>query len=202
MRYGITGVFNEREHGKTTYMVKHTVSEVNSGVNYDEAYSNIHIGPKVDPKTGFHYGHPKIHFVNYEQMMALKLKTQNGVPRALLALDQVPNYIDARASNTKLNIDFSKFVRESRQHGLDMIYTTWMRSEVDKRLRPFTDLIIAAKRIPPVGPFVRFEYRRTVRETGRILPTVSIPLRMAKPVWAYFDSAELIDDPTIPGKER
>ena len=195
-RYGITGVFNEREHGKTTYMIKHVVSEVNSAINYDEAYVNIHVGPKVkknEEGRDIHYGHPKIHFINYAEMMELNIPTRNGIPRALLALDQIPNYFDARASNTKLNIQFSKFIRESRQHGVDLIYTTWMRSEVDKRLRPFTNLIISAYSTP--GGFV---YKPVERETGRTLPTLRIPWTMAKAVWRYFDSTELINDPTIP----
>ena len=64
-------MFNERENGKTTYMVKHVVSEVNSGVNYDQAFTNIHVGPLVNA-AGIHYGHPKINFVNYEQMMLIR----------------------------------------------------------------------------------------------------------------------------------
>jgi hypothetical protein len=192
-RYGIIGVFNEREHGKTTFMVKHVVSEVNTGINYDEAFTNIHVGPLIEKKTGFHYGHPKIHFIDYAGIIALKQPTRNGVPRALLALDQAPNYIDSRASNSLLNRQFSKFVRESRQHGVDLIYTNWMRSEVDRRLRPFTELIVGAYKTPK-----GFLYKRVLRETGRILPPVRMPWRQAEATWQWFDSSELINDPTIP----
>ena len=195
-RFGITGIFNEREHGKTTYMVKHVVSEVNSGINYDVAYSNIHIGPKID-KHGFHFGHPKIHFIDYEGMMKLHIPTRNGVPRALLALDQVPNYVDSRNPNSLLTRQSTKYIRESRQHGVDLIYTTWMRSEVDKRLRPFTDLLVSAKRIPANGPLRKFQYSRVIRE-GRTLPMVTMPLSVAQATWKYFDSSELIQDETIP----
>lgn len=193
-RYGIIGLFNEREHGKTTYAVKYLVSEVNSGINYDEAYSNIHIGLKID-KNGFHYGHPKIHFIDYAGLMKLKRPSVNGIPRTIVLLDQVANYIDARASNTKLNIEFTKWLRESRQHGVDVIYTVWMRSEVDKRLRPFTNLVISAYSTP--GGFV---YKRILKvgDSRKVLPTIRIPLAQARAVWKYFDSNELIEDPTIP----
>lgn len=197
VRYPIIGVFNEREHGKTTFAVKYVISQIASGALYDEAYTNIHVGPKVREEDGrtVHYGEPRIHFVNYAELMALRRPTKNGVPRAIVLLDQVPNYVDARASNTKLNIEFTKWIRESRQHGLDIIYTTWMRSEVDKRLRPFTDLLVSANR-----DSTGFIYRRTVRKTDKIvnLAPVRIPWSQAKAVWSWFDSSELIEDSTIP----
>jgi hypothetical protein len=191
-RYGITGVFNDREHGKTTYMVKRILKGVNTG-EYDQAYSNIHIGPKVD-KEGHHYGHPKIHFVDYSELIALTCPTREGLPTAIVAIDQVSNYIDSRASMSKLNREFSRFVRESRQHGVDMIYTTWMRSEVDKRLRPFTDLFVMANQRKGGG----FWYELIERKTKDFLPQQVMPLQIAKQVWTYFDSTELIEDSTIP----
>src|SRR5437773_9706265 len=109
MRYVIIGIFNEREHGKTTFAVKYLLSEVNSGINYDDGYTNIHIGPKVKKDSygkDIHYGNPKIKFIDYEGMMNLNIPSDNGTPRAILLLDQVSNYIDSRASNTKLNIEF------------------------------------------------------------------------------------------------
>lgn len=198
-RYGIVGVFNDREQGKTTYAVNHVLKSVRLRVEYDEAFTNIHIGPMVDER-GSHYGEPNITFVNYAEIIKLHRPTINGVPRALLLLDQVSNYIDARASNTKLNIEFSKFIRESRQHGLDIIYTTWMRSEVDKRLEPFTPLMISAHRSEK-----GFIYKRLDRSDAkhvRRLPDEFMPWSIAKDVWHYFDSGELIEDPTIPGAKQ
>lgn len=196
-RYPIIGVFNEREHGKTTFAVKYIITQINSSILYDEAYTNIHVGPKVKEENGkmIHYGHPKIHFINYADLMKLRLPTINGTPRAIVLLDQIPNYIDARASNTKLNIEFTKWIRESRQHGLDIIYTTWMRSEVDKRMRPFTNLLVSAYRT--AGGFL---YKQTVRKPDAImrLPNARIPWSQVKVIHEWFDSTELIEDETIP----
>ena len=144
--FGIVGYFNDRKHGKTTGMVQDIVRKVHAG-EYDQASFNIHVGPKVDSK-GFHFGDPKIHFINFEQLMKLELPTKNGEARAIVGLDQIANYVDARTPHAKKNRLFTKWARESRQHGCDMEYTSWMRSEVDKRVRPFTDLVINCYRRP------------------------------------------------------
>lgn len=190
-RYAVIGVFNERENGKTTFMVKDVVSKVHGGM-YDKAYFNIHVGPKVDPK-GLHYGDPKIEYINYEGMMKLELPTVRGLPRAILGLDQISNYFDARRSNTKKNTDFSKYVRELRQHGLDLEYTTWMRSELDKRLRPFTNLVVSAVRSP-----TGFVYEMLDRDRHIAYEPVEMKWPQAEKTWKWFDSTELIKDPTIP----
>lgn len=192
-KFGITGLFNERKHGKTTYAVKELLMKVNSG-EYEEGYSNIHIGPRIKMENGreIHFGHPKIHFIDYAQWRALECPTRNGEATALVLIDQLPNYLDSRKSNSKLNIETSRMFRESRQHGWDSIYTTWAKSEVDRRVRPFTDLIVGAYRTKS-----GFLYKRVVRESGRRLPNVRIPWTMARAVWTYFDSTELIKDETI-----
>lgn len=198
-RYGIIGIFNDREQGKTTYAVNYVLDAVRSGDQYDEAFTNIHVGPLVDDR-GYHYGEPKVSFINYAGMMNLRRPTRNGTPRALLLLDQVSNYVDARNSSSRLNIEFSRFIRESRQHGVDLIYTTWMRSEVDKRLEPFTPLIIGAVRTE--RGFIYNRIDRSDRKHIHRLPDEIMPWSIAREVWNYFDSSELIDDPTIPGALR
>lgn len=192
--YGITGIFNERKHGKTTFMVKDIVSKVHSGM-YDQAFFNIHVGPRTRTEKGrlIHYGDPRVHFIDYAGLMKLELPTVDGNPRAIVGIDQVSNYLDSRTPHAVRNIQTSKWIRESRQHGCDVEYNDWMRSEVDRRLRPFTDLVIAAYRTPD-----GFSYRRTIRESGRELKPVKIPWAMAKETWKWFDSTELIKDPTIP----
>ena len=180
MRYGITGVFGERENGKTTYMVKHLLKEVHSGLHYDQAFCNI----EVDD--------PKVKKITYEELIKLKLPAPNGIPRAIVGLDQIHKYMDARRSNSAGNVKFSEVVVESRQHGFDLIYTTWMRSVVDKRLRPFTGLYVLAQRTS-----TGFEYDLIDKEKGE-LGIVKMPWEMAKQVWSKFDSAELIEDASIP----
>lgn len=192
--YGITGIFNDRKHGKTTFMVKDIVSKVHSGA-YDQAFFNIHVGPKTRTEKGrlVHYGDPKIGFIDFAGLMKLHFPTVDGNPRVIVGIDQMPNYLDSRTPHAERNTEMSKWVRESRQHGCDLDYTSWARKETDKRLRPFTDLVVAAHRTSE-----GFFYRRTVRESGIELKPVRIPWAMAKETWKWFDSAELIDDSTIP----
>jgi hypothetical protein len=180
MRYGITGVFGERENGKTTYMVKHLLKEVHSGRYYDKAFCNIEVKD------------PKVELINYKELLELKLPAPHGIPRAIVGLDQIHKYMDARRSNSAANVAFSQMIVESRQHGFDLIYTTWMRSVVDKRLRPFTALYVLAQRAA-----TGFEYDLIDKERGE-LGIVKMPWEMARQVWAKFDSAELIEDVTIP----
>ena len=181
-RYHITGVFGEAENGKTTYMVQHMLHEATTREHYDEFYSNIHIR------------HPRIKFITYEELKELKCPTEKGIAKALVGLDQIHKYLDARRSSSKGNSDFSGIVIESRQHGFDMIYTTWMRSAVDKRLRNFTNLYVLAQR-----GYRGFEYERIDKDAETVLPLVRLPWQMAEAVWNRFDSTELIQDATIPG---
>ena len=182
-RYHITGIFGEAENGKTTYMVAHLLHEATTREHYDEFYANIHID------------HPRIKFITYSELKALKAPTENGVAKALVGLDQIHKYLDSRRSSSDGNVEFSNTVIESRQHGFDMIYTTWMRSSVDKRLRPFTNLYVLAQRAPK-----GFEYDRIDKDTGQELPLVRMPWENAQKVWAKFDSTELIEDQTIPAR--
>jgi hypothetical protein len=180
-RYGIIGIFGDRERGKTTFMVKHMINELNNGINYDIGYANIRID------------HPKIKFINYEGIKNLRLPTQNGTPRAILGIDQIHKYLDSRMSLSKRNVDFSNVMIESRQHGFDPIYTTWMRSAVDKRLRPFTQLFILAQRDSK-----GFLYDFVDKDGEDLGPPRRMTWEIAREVWKTFDSTELIEDPTIP----
>jgi len=181
--YHVTGVFGEAENGKTTYMVGEVMSDADLRHDHTEFYSNIHIS------------HPKVKFVNREEMLALRCPTDKGIAKGLLAIDQIHKYFDSRRSQSLGNKEFSDFVIESRQHGLDLIYTTWMRSAVDKRLRPFTNLYVLAQRGAR-----GFEYTRVDKDQGTELPFVTMPWARAQQVWNRFDSTELIEDATIPAK--
>ena len=178
--YHITGVFGEAENGKTTYMVKDVIKKLNEGT-YAHAYSNIHIR------------HPKVSFIHYDELLKLKAPTEKGLATHLVALDQIHRYVDARRSNSQANVDFSNWLIETRQHGVDLIYTTWMRSVVDKRLRPFTNLYVLAQRGEN-----GFEYDLIDKEAGELGPPRLMPWSMAREVWKQFDSTELIEDDTIP----
>ena len=183
-RYHITGIFGEAENGKTTYMVSHLLTEATTLEHYDEFYCNLHVQ------------HPRVKFITYEELRRLKCPTEKGTAKALVGLDQIHKYIDARRSNSQQNVDFSQVIIESRQHGFDLIYTTWMRSVVDKRLRPFTNLYVLAQR-----GYRGFEYDRIDKDAGVELPLVRMPWSKAQQVWNKFDTTELIEDETIPTQQ-
>lgn len=182
-RYAITYVAGDRESGKTTYMVWDIRRKLNEKM-YDQAFTNLHSIADRDPR---------IKYVNYAEMHALKLPTVDGLPRAIIGLDQMPNYMDSRSSASKRNREMSKWVRELRQHGLDFEGTGWGRSEVDRRLRQHINLLVNAQR-GKAG----FRYRSIERETAKIHPWLTMPWSQARAVWEHFDSTELIEDPTIP----
>src|SRR5437016_421369 len=108
MRYHVTGIFGDAEHGKTTWMVRNLLKEVESGEYYDEGYSNIHIGPDLiyDPilKKTVHGGHPKIKFLQYKDLISMKYPAPNGTPRVLVGLDQLHKYFYSRRSPSILNV--------------------------------------------------------------------------------------------------
>jgi hypothetical protein len=178
MRYGIIGVFGNRTHGKTTYMVYHLMRTL--GTIYTKAYTNIHI-------TGL----PGVKYVKYEELKGLREPTIRGTPTAIIALDQIHRYLDARRSTSRKNVDVSGFIVESRQHGFDLIYTTWARSVVDPRLRRFTELTVLAQRVGPMENPKGFVYQRFDHEFGA-LPTQFMDRRTAEQVWQHFDTAELV----------
>lgn len=190
-KYGIIGIFNERKAGKTSLAIKELYSKVHSG-EYEVGYCNLHSGPQVD-SNGVHFGDPKIKFIDFRGLCELKLPSPNGVPTGLVMIDQIHKYLDSRTPNAKRNLKMAEIIIESRQHGFDLIYTTWMRSIVDKRLRPWTDLLVFANQT-----LRGFEYRRVERKTGQELKPLLMRWGQARDVWRYFDSAELIEDRTIP----
>ena len=182
-RYHITGVFGEAENGKTTYMVKYLNQQANTREHYDEVFCNLKSVSEANPK---------IKFIDYRGLVEFKGNTEKGIAKCLIGLDQFHKYLDARESNSLKNILTSQTMIESRQHGFDTVYTTWMRSIIDKRVRPFTNLFVLAQR------GVRgFEYDRIDKNAQTELPMVRMDWPLAQQVWRLFDSTELIEDPTI-----
>ena len=180
-RFHITGVFGEAENGKTTWMVADLNHQADTGFYYDEVYCNL----KTACKT-------KIRFLDYRGLLSFHGKTEDGIARCLVGLDQMHKYLDARESNSLKNILTTQAMIESRQHGFDTDYTTWMRSVVDKRLRPFTNRYILAQRGSR-----GFEYDSIDKDAGAEMPFTRMPWERAQDVWKKFDSTELIEDPTI-----
>jgi hypothetical protein len=178
-RYHLGAVVGDAETGKTTYMVRRLIKELDSG-NYDQGFCNINIR------------HPKIQKITFRELISLKLPAPDGVPRALVGLDQLHKYFDARRSNSILNVKSTEVLIESRQHGFDVIGTTWARSAIDPRYRKFTAMFISSERIR-----TGFRYEFWDRDSGlKDVKTMTFE-QASLEAWPFFDTSELIEDPTI-----
>lgn len=189
-RFGIVGVVGPRESGKSTYMVKKLVQAAITK-KYRKVFCNLHIGLKSD-KEGLHYGPPGVQFVTYEEFMKIREPAPNGVPSALVGIDQIHRWLDARSSNSKHNIETTDHIVQSRQHGFDILTTTWARSFVDLRLRRFYELLIEARRGSD-----RFYYDFTDPDVGTISRNRWITLDQARDIWKYFNTSEEILPPVV-----
>lgn len=197
---GITGVFNDRGTGKTTYVVKYGISEKLSRRHYSAVYANIHIGPKID-EDGLHYG-AGIPCVDFDQVAEWHFPSPKGIPRVLLLLDQGHKYLYSREAMTKRNRRVIKVLIESRQHGFDVIYDTWARHSIDPAIRPFTNLVIEAHAIRNSRKeLLGFRYDRMDKDIG-VLPSQTLSLKQALPIFKCFDSNEIVPDYEIKKKEE
>jgi hypothetical protein len=163
-------------------MISELVHQARSHQHYDEVYCNLRSVCEQEPR---------IKFIDYRGLVGFKGPTRDGIAKCLIGLDQFHKYLDARQSNSLKNIITSQVFIESRQHGFDSIYTTWMKSAVDKRVRPFTNYFVLAQRSPR-----GFEYDRIDKDAGTE-DIVTMPYEACRQVWKYFDSTELIEDPSI-----
>lgn len=177
-RYGIIGIVGNREQGKTTFMIRHLIREMQLKSNYNRAACNIRVR------------FPGIEYIDsYEGLRNLTAENPKGTPTMIVGLDQIHKYMDARRSMSKKNVDFSQLIIESRQHGFDLIYTTWAMSSIDPRLRKFTELWILAQRTR-----MGFEYTFTDPNQGIILGTKTLTYQNAEWVWKHFETTELVND--------
>lgn len=176
-RYGIIGVIGNREQGKSTFMVRHLIRELQSKTNYTHGYCNLHVT------------WPGIEFLDYENLKTLHAENKSGVPTMIVGLDQIHKYMDARRALSKKNVEFSDVLIESRQHGFDLIYTTWARTSVDPRLRKFTELWVQAQRTPQ-----GFLYTYIETETGSVIGQKILTYQEAAHTWKYFETTELVSD--------
>lgn len=174
-RYGITLIVGKRENGKTTEGVREMVRKIDAGV-YQKGYANIHVR------------HPKVEFVKYEDLHKIREPCVNGVPTAVLYLDQIHKLLDSRQPMCARNKYMNDVAIESRQHGLDWIGTTWAKSSIDLRVRKFSPLVVRAMRMRD-----RFRYNFIDEEAGRMWYG-DLTFRKAEKWWAYFNTAELVED--------
>ena len=175
-RYGLELILGDRERGKTTLGVLEMVSKLDS-LLYLKGYGNITID------------HPKYKKIRYEDLHKLREPAPNGVPTALLYLDQLHKYLDSRQPMSPRNKYVNDVMIESRQHGFDVTGTTWGYSFIDLRYRKFANLEIQAKRLSSA-----FLYKFWDRERMRIWQKRLSFEDCEKRWFHYFDTAELVED--------
>lgn len=181
-RYGIIIVVGNRENGKSTFLVRHIKREIALGSVYKQAYTNLTFKNS-----------PEIIHTNYAGIRLLDASNKSGVPDTIVGIDQLHLYCDARRSGSKENVEFCQTLIESRQHGFDIIGTTWALSSIDPRMRKFVDLVILAER---TGKGFRYTYQ----EPDQIRPMMQVTLpfaEAARGVWPFYDTVELVKDDTL-----
>ena len=87
------------------------------------------------------------------------------------------------------NIETSDAIVQSRQHGFDIIGTTWGKSFVDLRMRRFLELLVSAERGRKC-----FMYDYVDPDLGPIAER-KMSLAQARDTWRYFSSAEEVPRP-------
>lgn len=188
-RQPMTLIVGKREAGKTTEGVREIRRKLDAGT-YDKVYSNIYI---YTDSTRKHLD-PRVTFVKYEDLYKIREPSENGIPRALLYLDQLHKYLDARQSMCARNKYMTDIMIEARQHGLDWTGTTWAKSSIDLRMRKFTPLLVRAVRMRD-----RFRYTFIDEEAGRLWYGDLRLTRRIDGIWwckwfDYFDTTQVVED--------
>lgn len=181
-RFGIIIVVGNRENGKSTFMVRHIKRELAMKRVYRQAYTNLTF---IDS--------PEVIHTNYAGIRQLDAANASGVPDMIVGIDQLHLYCDARRSGSMENVEFCQTLIESRQHGFDIIGTTWALSSIDPRMRKFVDLVVLAERTPR-------GFRYTYQEPDQVRPMMQITLpfaEAARGVWPYYRTTELVKDDTL-----
>lgn len=181
-RYGIIIVVGNRENGKSTFMVRHIKRELQSRKVYRQAYTNLTFRDSAE-----------VVHTNYAGIRLLDASNASGVPDTIVGIDQLHLYCDARRSGSMENVEFCNTLIESRQHGFDIIGTTWALSSIDPRMRKFVDLVVLAERTPK-------GFRYTYQEPDQVRPMMQIVLpymEAQRGVWPYYSTSELIKDDTL-----
>ena len=80
-RYGIILSIGNRESGKTTWAVKKLVKEAITKRHYRTFFANLHVGLKLDRKTGLHSGYPGVRYITYEDFMKIRSRRRRECPR-------------------------------------------------------------------------------------------------------------------------
>lgn len=186
-RYQLIGVVGDAEDGKTTWAARHMKMELNLPEEervYKKGYANIHYNDS-----------PEITYTNYAGIKLLDAANRNGVPDMVLHVDQIHKYADSMNWNTKEAKEFIDTVIECRQHGFDMVMTTWARSSFHPRIRKFVKLWIGCQQRADGFHYDYYD----VEAAMFISPPDGLVLKFqqAQSVWPFFNTAEVVEDDTL-----
>jgi ABC-type dipeptide/oligopeptide/nickel transport system ATPase component len=111
----------------------------------------------------------------------------NEIRDGLVLCDEIWIWLDAREFMKKTNKTLSRILLKSRRHGLDIIYTAQDFSQVDKRLRNVTDIVI--------NPELSYNQTYCIakcyqRYSGKHLYDIRFK---TKPVFKLYDHREELD---------
>jgi hypothetical protein len=134
---------------------------------------------KIPVYANYGFKHRKQFLKKPDDMKNLK----NGC----IALDEVWLWLDSRAFMKKQNKFLSGILLKSRRRGLDILYTAQDFSQVEKRLRNITDILV----YPEMSPKMTTCYAKAYsRFSGKQLYTVQIK---TKPVFKLYSHTEELD---------
>lgn len=116
-----------------------------------------------------------------------KPENLKGLHDGCLALDEIWLWLDSRAFMKKANKFLGKLLLKSRRRGLHILYTAQDFSQVDKRLRNITDILI----YPELSPKLQWCYVKSYqRFSGQHLHTIKFK---TAPVFKLYDHREELD---------
>lgn len=161
----IVGILGELGTGKTltmTYMAEYRFRKKGFPVYANYGYKN------------------RTKFIKKPSML-------NKLKDGCVALDEVWLWLDSRAFMKKANKFLGVVLLKSRRRGLDILYTAQDFSQVDKRLRNVTDILI----YPELSPKLTMCYAKCYsRFSGQLLYTIKFK---TKPIFKLYDFKEDMD---------
>ena len=196
--YGIIGWTGSRGNGKTTGMVNKAIGKVRSG-RYLKAFGNLHL--RMPNYTFLDLSvvekDEKGRTIFYPELERMRADSPNGIPSALMLIDQLHKYAPSHRTGAKDVLKFTNICVEMRQHGFDLYWTTWAKSSVVNRIRKFTEMQYDCYRVPPKPyPLRGFSYIPIDIETGP-QRAVFMPKSQAEDVWTYFQTTEVALAPPV-----
>lgn len=186
-RYNLIGVIGDAEDGKTTWAARHMKMELNLPEEervYTKGFANLH-----------YRNSPEVTFTNYAGLKCLDLATKDGVPQAVAHVDQIHKYCDSINWNTKEAKEFIDTVIECRQHGVDLVMTTWAKSAFHPRIRKFVKLWVGCSQ---QADGFHYDYYDSDAKTFITPPNgLVLKFEQAQSVWPFFNTGELVNDDTL-----